>query len=250
MEYAPFKFFTKNALGRDFIVGDIHGMFSSLIELLGKVDFNDKIDRVFSVGDLIDRGAESYRAIEFLNKPWFFSIMGNHESMLIDSADNEKMYNSWVDRCGGDWWTHIPNLLQPRIRKKLAQLPIAIELETNYGNIGIVHADIPMHMAWPYFVQGLQEAEEMKSYSLWSRNRYKRILSDAYVPDVAGIDLVVVGHTPVAKPLQEGNVYFIDTGATYIEDESLAYLTLLEVGDTLQVHQISTYQRELVGMHL
>ena len=252
MEYAPFKFFTKNNQGRDFIVGDIHGMFSSLVKLLEQVHFNEKIDRVFSVGDLIDRGAESHRAIEFLNKPWFFSIMGNHEALLIDSEHDKRMYSSWVGNCGGHWWHNIPTRLRPRIRKKLAQLPIAIELETTYGNVGIVHADVPMHMAWPYFIQELNNGKEMRNYSLWSRNRYKRIISDAdaHIPDVAGIDLVVVGHTPVVKPRQEGNVYFIDTGATYIEDANLAYLTLLELTKIPTIHQISTYQRELVGVHL
>ena len=252
MEYAPFKFFTKNNQGRDFIVGDIHGMFSSFIKLLEQVNFDESIDRVFSVGDLIDRGAESHRAIEFLNKPWFFAIMGNHEALLIDSEHDEKMYSSWIGHCGGDWWENIPARLRPRIRKKLAQLPIAMEVETAGGNIGIVHADVPMHMAWPYFIQELREGKEMRNYSLWSRNRYKRILSDAdaYIPDVAGIDLLVVGHTPVVKPRLEGNVYFIDTGATYIEDANLAYLTLLELGKVPQIHQMSTYQHELVGAHL
>ena len=250
MEYAPFKFFTKNNQGRDFVVGDIHGMFSSFVKLLEQTHFNAKTDRVFSVGDLIDRGAESHRAIEFLNQPWFFSIMGNHEALLIDSEHDESMYSSWVGHCGGDWWKDIPTRLRPRIRKKLAQLPIAIELETAYGHVGIVHADVPMHMAWPYFIQELNKGKEMRNYGLWSRNRYKRMITNADVPDVAGIDLVVVGHTPMVKPRQEGNMYFIDTGATYIEDANLAYLTLLELGKTLKIHQISTYQHELVGEYL
>lgn len=252
MEYSPFKFFTKNKHGRDFVVGDIHGMFSSFVKLLEQADFDETADRVFAVGDLIDRGAESHRAMEFLNKPWFFSIMGNHEVLLIDSEYDKGMYSSWVGHCGGDWWNNIPIRLRPRIRKKLAKLPIAIEVETHYGNVGIVHADVPMHMAWPYFVQELTKSKEIRNYSLWSRKRYKRIVShsNSHIPDIAGIDLVVVGHTPVVEPLHKGNVYFIDTGATYIEDTNLAYLTLLELGKTLQIHQISTYQRELVGMHL
>lgn len=248
MEYSPFKYFTKNKFGRDFVVGDIHGMFTSFSKLLEQVDFDENNDRIFSVGDLIDRGTESHRAIEFLNKPWFFSIMGNHEYMLVESEDDARMLDNWVSYCGGDWWDEIPAALKPRIRKKLAKLPIVMEVETESGNVGIVHADVPLHMEWSYFVKELQSGLEMQNYSLWSRNRYKRITLDGYSPVVEGIDLVVVGHTPVSKPMKEGNVFFIDTGATYIGDSTLAHLTMLELGKDEQLHQLSTYQRELAGV--
>lgn len=248
MEYSPFKFFAKNRHGRDFVVGDIHGMFTSFSKLLKQVNFDESCDRVFSVGDLIDRGSESHRAIEFLNKPWFFSIMGNHEYMLVESEGDEKMLDNWVSYCGGDWWSEIPEELKPRIRKKLAKLPIVMEVETESGSVGIVHADVPLHMKWSYFIKELQSGLEMQSYSLWSRNRYKRIKLDGYSPKVEGIDLVIVGHTPVSEPIKEGNVYFIDTGATYIEDSTLANLTFLELGEEQKLHQVSTYRRELAGL--
>ncbi len=248
MEYSPFKYFTKNRKGRDFVVGDLHGMFSSFSKLLDQVDFDYDADRVFSVGDLVDRGSESHRAVEFLTKPWFFSIMGNHEYMLIESEDDERMQDNWVNYCGGDWWKEMPDKLKPRIRKKFSKLPLAMEVEAPCGNVGIVHADVPLHMQWSYFIKELQTGVEMQSYSLWSRNRYKRIKTDGYSPKVEGIDLVVVGHTPVSEPLLEGNVHFIDTGATYIEDSTLAQLTMLELAAEPQLHQISTYRRELAGV--
>lgn len=248
MQYSPFKFFTQNQKGRDFVVGDIHGMFSSFSKLLSQVNFDENIDRVFSVGDLVDRGSESHRVIEFLNKPWFFSIMGNHEYMLVESEDDEKMRDNWISYCGGDWWKELPKELQPRIRKKIAKLPMAMEIETAHGNIGIVHADIPLHMEWSYFIRQLQTDTEMQNYSLWSRNRYKRIRLDGYCPNIDGISKVIFGHTPTTEPIIKGNIYFIDTGATYIEDPNLANLTLLELCEKPKLHQISTYRRELIGM--
>ena len=50
--------FEENATGRDFVVGDLHGMFSHLEALLNEVAFDESADRLFSVGDLIDRGPE------------------------------------------------------------------------------------------------------------------------------------------------------------------------------------------------
>ena len=64
--------FGLNEDGRDFVVGDIHGMFQHLTELLEQIEFDEGSDRLFSVGDLVDRGPESHRALEWLDKPWFY----------------------------------------------------------------------------------------------------------------------------------------------------------------------------------
>ena len=58
-----------NALGRDFAVGDIHGSFSALQTALDTIEFNSEVDRLFSVGDLVDRGPESHHVLEWLDKP-------------------------------------------------------------------------------------------------------------------------------------------------------------------------------------
>ena len=83
----PFRRFARNAAGRDFVVGDIHGMFPALRELLARAGFDEECDRLFSVGDLIDRGPRSREALEWLAQPWFHAVRGNHEQLLLDSDD-------------------------------------------------------------------------------------------------------------------------------------------------------------------
>ena len=68
MHHPLFKFFPKNHEGRDFVVGDLHGMFQTLEALMETVKFDTTIDRLFSVGDLVDRGPESKRVVEFLKQ--------------------------------------------------------------------------------------------------------------------------------------------------------------------------------------
>jgi hypothetical protein len=72
----------RNARGRDLIVGDIHGHFTKLAAALEAIGFDDSIDRLISVGDLVDRGPESLLALGWLAKPWFHAVRGNHEDML------------------------------------------------------------------------------------------------------------------------------------------------------------------------
>lgn len=74
----------RNKLGRDFVVGDIHGNYSAVMDLLREVEFDYERDRLLSVGDLIDRGADSLQRLSLLQEPWFYCIMGNHEQHFID----------------------------------------------------------------------------------------------------------------------------------------------------------------------
>ena len=48
--------FTQNTRGRDFVVGDLHGCFDHLRVMLEHIQFNRVTDRLFCVGDLVDRG--------------------------------------------------------------------------------------------------------------------------------------------------------------------------------------------------
>lgn len=73
-----------NARGRDFVVGDLHGCFDLLDRLLEHVRFDPACDRLFSVGDLVDRGPDSLRCVEFLTSTWFHAVKGNHETLLLE----------------------------------------------------------------------------------------------------------------------------------------------------------------------
>lgn len=237
MTPTPFKFFSKNKLGRDFVVGDLHGMFSVLESMLERLHFNPNIDRVFSVGDLIDRGPESYRVLEFLDKPWFFSIKGNHESMLLNSKNDTSIYRSWMKNGGGTWWENIDSATQAKIYKKLEALPLAFEISSDIGKVGVVHADIPVGLSWKEIIHEIHHDKEIQEYLMWSRNRYKYIKLTHETIAVDGVDLIVMGHTPISQPLKIENLYYIDTGAAYLNEDDLGYLTLLQVHPALEVYQ-------------
>ncbi|PID50442.1 MAG: phosphoprotein phosphatase [Proteobacteria bacterium] len=243
----PFKFFNCNLKGRDFVVGDIHGQFSALEMLLLKINFDMKHDRVFSVGDLIDRGPESWRVIEFLNYPWFHAIRGNHEQMLLDSAEDSVVYRNWIERNGGKWWASIPPHLHSRIRDIIVQLPLVMEINSSLGRMGIVHADIPSGISWAQFVSKLEHDNQLRDQALWARNRFRQLQLTGHTPPVSGIDLVIMGHTPVSRPLLNSNLCYIDTGATYTEEKTLGQLTLLEIQPEFRFHRLSVRTGEIIS---
>lgn len=64
---------------RTIVVGDIHGCYAELLQLLAKVEITEE-DCLISLGDIVDRGADSVKVYNFLkNRPNTIVLMGNHE---------------------------------------------------------------------------------------------------------------------------------------------------------------------------
>lgn len=218
----------RNPTGRDFVVGDIHGMFRHLEALLDDLEFDPRRDRLFSVGDLVDRGPQSRDALQWLEKPWFAACRGNHEQFVIDSTDAQEQ-EFWTTHNGGDWWLELSEPEQRRFRGVLRELPLALEVETRAGLVGIVHADIPPGLSWEEFCDLLRQGvHDVIMYSLFARHR---VQGGVPMPPVSGgVDRIYCGHTPVRQVVTVGNVHFIDTAAVYVqEDYQDARLTVVEI---------------------
>lgn len=219
----------KNLLGKDYVVGDVHGMFTALEQLLAQVDFDMDKDRLFCVGDLVDRGPKSAEALDWLEQRWFFACRGNHEHFAINSLDAEEL-SFWIDNNGGEWWLDLSPEDQEMFRQRLLEMPLAIEVETNTGVVGIVHADIPPRLNWEEFCEQLrQRDEEVIHYALFSRNRIHGTHTNLAV-ETSELDRFYCGHTPVREVQRIENVSFIDTAAVYAKDGyDSARLTMIEI---------------------
>ena len=55
-----------NPRRRDLVVGDVHGCFRTLDRALTELRFDTDSDRLFGVGDLVDRGPHSAVALMWL----------------------------------------------------------------------------------------------------------------------------------------------------------------------------------------
>lgn len=202
--------------GRDFVVGDLHGTFTLLRRAMDAVGYDVTRDRLFSVGDLIDRGPDSADVVEVLQIPGFHAIAGNHELMLLDAVqihgiDSDVLSPLFV-RNGLGWWLDTPIDARRRIHAAVLELPLAMDVQTQRGTVGLVHADVPAGMSWQAFCAALDaEDEKTVEVATWSRRRIQA--SDA--SGVQGIGRVFVGHTPINGVQRLGNVYYIDTGAVF-----------------------------------
>ncbi|MBS1173985.1 MAG: serine/threonine protein phosphatase [Burkholderiaceae bacterium] len=220
------KHFNLNANGRDFFVGDIHGCFYLLDEAMLRVDFDERVDRLFSVGDLIDRGEFSEQVADWLVRPYFHAVRGNHEQTLLD-AHAKKVDEDFHRMLGGDWWYDL-DLSQSdkqNIIDAVDALPLMLSVDTAQGVIGLVHAEV-WGYDWVRARQILSEPntlyyEQLLTSSLWRRSK---ILHNDRA-HVSGADVVAVGHTPVQKIQALGNVVYLDTGVGYSEFQQTVHLT-------------------------
>ncbi len=195
--------------GRDFVVGDVHGQFHLLESALDRARFEPARDRLISVGDLVDRGRHSAAAADWLARPWFYSVMGNHESMALRAPTDRQMRAIWMLN-GGEWWADTEPAVRQQLLAAFERLPWIIELTTGSGRVGVVHAEVPTGLDWDSFVAGIEAGDrELREQILWSRARYFR--HDA--TPVGGIDAIYCGHTVVEEPTTLGNHHYIDTGA-------------------------------------
>jgi hypothetical protein len=71
-----------------------------LVNIMPKVPF-------LSVGDMIDRGSESLKILEFFMKEPNRAILGNHEHMMLDTYFGRKIYapGIWLDYRNGGYQT-------------------------------------------------------------------------------------------------------------------------------------------------
>jgi serine/threonine protein phosphatase 1 len=215
------KHFGINESGRDFVVGDIHGCFGKLKDWMIANNFDVTKDRMFSVGDLVDRGQYSEDCSQWLNKSWFHAVRGNHEQMAIDM-----FYGNWeADNYilnGGAWFLGLTHEEQRCYVDLFEEMPIAIDVETKDGFIGIVHAECPVD-DWSILESKLSGdmSDAFKEACLWDRFRIEHKV-DAVVANVKSI---FCGHSPVGGVVQLGNHFFIDTGAVF----KSGYLTVVQI---------------------
>ena len=210
-----------NHQGRDFFVGDVHGQLALLQTELEAVGFDRKRDRLFSVGDLIDRGSESLACLSLALEPWCHAVCGNHEmlafeALLGDNRDSPQTHDAWMIN-GGTWaMTAAHGEVRAMLKRALPHLPYAREVTVEGRRVGIVHAEPPAD--W-------RDVMPPSQALLWGRTRIMQ--GDETL--VKGIDAVVVGHTIVQRPMRLGNVHYIDTGAF-----NTGKLTLIEARDLLR----------------
>lgn len=81
------------------LISDIHGCFDELQQLWNKVNFNPDEDIAVFMGDMIDRGKDSYKVVSFVKnlqkqygKESVIALTGNHEILCVNHLQSPAQY--------------------------------------------------------------------------------------------------------------------------------------------------------------
>ena len=211
-------------MSRIFIVGDIHGCSRTFKSLVTEKIRLNKRDKLYLLGDYIDRGPDSMGVVDFIlelreagNR--VHTLRGNHEEMLLRSADGPNSFDRWFEN-GGD------NTLD------------------SFG-IESIHELAPQYFNFfkrtKYYIQTKKFTLVHAGLNFRDKNPYKDKMSMLWIrrmefdPEILGDRLLIHGHTPLAKDLVIGqdlkSRINLDSGCVFKDREGLGYLTALNITD-------------------
>ncbi len=205
---------------RLFAIGDIHGCFDSLKELVENKIQLQKVDKLVLLGDYIDRGDKSKEVLDFiidLQDTEFdvVPLMGNHEAMLLDAYENEKNISKWIQNGGNETLKSFEINSANDIEPKYIRFFKSLKYYYAFENYLFVHAGFNDDALNPF----------TDYYSmLWKCNK-------TYTNPLLSDKTVVHGHNPVnvtkceERDLSKHRVINIDTGCVYKDNEGFGRLT-------------------------
>jgi hypothetical protein len=188
-------------LSRTVVVGDIHGCYDELRDLLGEVSFGPD-DRLVCVGDLVVKGEKSREVLDlFMSDARFFSVLGNHDRAVMRALNGETVE------------------LKPSQRKCLEELSEGREGYAEYlnglplffdlGAHAVVHAGVR-----PGVALGAQTVEDLTELRTLGPDRASRVGTPWYeVYD--GDKVILFGHWPAGPPRRGPRAIGLDTGCVY-----------------------------------
>lgn len=188
---------------RAFVIGDVHGCYDELMRLLDKAGASLSRQRIVFVGDLINKGPESYKVLQFVRDQGLDCTIGNHELKFLKS-------------------TGTPESLPPRLKELKVQmksdlnlwlgwidsLPSFIETEHYFVVHGGFHPRTAPHTT---------PREILATIRTWKGN--DAILyqpeDPAWHTYYQGTKSVFYGHWAIQGLHFENNTYGLDSGCVY-----------------------------------
>jgi serine/threonine protein phosphatase 1 len=218
---------------RKFVIGDIHGGYRGLVQVLERVNFDYENDMLISLGDVTDGWSETAEAIEHLiTIKNLVYIKGNHDEWserfllsTLKTGPSNRNYN-WYRQGGRE--TYNSYLNNPELAEKHVEFLRNAKLyHIDEENRLFLHAGFDVSRPiddQEYMDVGQRENTENAIYywdrSFWNNLRYYAIDNDGYGWSEQFKE-VYIGHTPTIREFPDGNpvnlgrVWNMDTGAAY-----------------------------------
>jgi serine/threonine protein phosphatase 1 len=203
----------KKKFNRAFCIGDIHGAYKALTQVIERSGIDKEKDRLIVLGDVVDGWSEVLECVEeLLSFKNLVPLIGNHDKWFMDYVETGNMPSIWTSQGGVS-----------TIKSYLRKSSIIIRHNQEYFN-----------QCLPYFIDKNNNAYVHGGYwsnyglgydgtdtytwdrSLWEYAEYSSI-NNIPLPLTEMYNNVFIGHTQDCDkngfPRKLRNVWNLDTGA-------------------------------------
>lgn len=236
-------------MGRNLIIGDIHGQYGLMMEVLSKAAFCPWSDTLYVTGDLADRGRETVQVLRFLmSLPYCHAVLGNHDVWLESYLLDDARPSLWLDSNGGRMTA--ASYLEERVSDEeknmhgtwVRNLPLCIMTD----KFIVAHAGIPigydeddvLHVSESPRKRGNLLSAREKDF-MWDRGYIASAMSYESSGRIHNHDRlplstsrrIFVGHTPLPEPFSSDRYHLtaVDTGGGH----DGGHITLMDM-DTME----------------
>jgi predicted phosphodiesterase len=209
---------------RTIVVGDIHGCYDELMDLMEQVRLQPN-DRVVSVGDLITKGPKSREVLGiFMTDSRFSTVIGNHDLILRRRWNGENVE------------------LKPAQKETHKELKAEKEHYTVFFNALTFVIDLGTHLV---VHAGLRPNVELHSQTTGDLTKIRTLGPDResdqgtpWYQMYSGEKVVLFGHWPAPEPRRGKKAIGLDTGCVY-GHQLTAYI--IETDEFVSVPARKTY---------
>lgn len=254
---------------RTFVIGDIHGGYKGLVQVLERSGFDYDNDRLIQLGDVADGWSEVWECVEELLKiKNLIAIRGNHDEWFNSFLTNGNHPVHWLQGGYGTLTSYIRN----------SERKLFVNHEMGGYSSNLTNYDIKdSHLEFfrnqkAYFLEGgrlfvhggfnrhlpLEEQEEF--IFAWDRDFWLQALSHSNMKSESrdkyefkirgGIKEVFLGHTPTQHwgtdiPMNAGGqkVWNLDTGAAFKGKISIMNIDTKEYWQSDPLHELYSSER-------
>lgn len=207
-----------------FVIGDIHGGYKALIQLLRRMDLTEEDTLVF-LGDYVDGWSESAQVIKLLielseNINCIF-IKGNHDVWCEEWLETNYINPTWYLHGGKEAIESYEGFSEEEKRRHLRFFKSLKFYYIDEKNRLFIHAGYTSE-------QGVEKEADYKAFyfdrTLWETalmvDNNKKIISGKNSKRLKHYSEIFIGHTPTLNynsyvPMHAANVWNVDTGATF-----------------------------------
>ena len=193
-----------------FVIGDIHGAYLALLQVLKDSNFNYFQDQLICLGDACDRLPQTNDVIdELLKIKNLIFILGNHDLWTFEWMQSGKMIDNHYKQGGYATLISYKNKKIPKSHVSFYKQGKGYYIDEK--DRLFVHGG---------FNPRIKIENQSIEYLAWDRQLFNNFI-EGCITSIGTYSEVFIGHTPTPKykkdftPLNIGNLWNLDQGAGY-----------------------------------